>query len=697
MRPVSLKVEGFRSFAELALDLPAGCVSLTGENGAGKSSVIDAIDYALFGPDGRSHDPYVGPHGEMLVELELDHRGDRYRVRRTAGRRATLDVEVRGGPMDDEWAGITLGSVAESQAWLERVLGLTRETLRASALLRQGAGGAFTEATPKDRKRILANALNLTEWAVAADLVGMDRRAAEQERGSLDGTIAVLRDRIAAAGGVDDELVAVRVRHLERSIVLEASEQTRVEYERRLAAAERAVEARARLVETLTSARRESDRLMRERDEHAVAGRELETVRETEQRLAERNERRDAARAELVEMREQTDAYEVARREREALARQGDELLARIRALEERRARVDVDVGGGTCDTCGQALADPAARAHTLNVLNDETVQLVTRRDALRVEHDAITLPPAPDRARLGMLEAEVNALHPIAEQLESVRRRRYVLEELLRRPAPGEAEVAGAAAEVVALETQLDALPNTDVDAARLSLDAARNVEADLRRELDTRAREIGALEQRAETLREDRAALAQRETEHAAASALATELAMLEDAFGRDGVPAWIVEHHALPAIESEANRLLAVLGGPVTRVELRTERELKTGGTRDDALDIVCSTADGERDYGTFSGGERTRVNLALRIALARLLAHRRDADVRMLAIDEPDGLDEQGMSALVEVLRDLVQRGEFETTLLASHVPALRDAFDTAIVVERGPGGSTAVLA
>jgi exonuclease SbcC len=178
----------------------------------------------------------------------------------------------------------------------------------------------------------------------------------------------------------------------------------------------------------------------------------------------------------------------------------------------------------------------------------------------------------------------------------------------------------------------------------------------------------------------------------QRAAAIADLDQLTTLERAFGRDGVPAWIVEQQAIPAIEAEANRILAELGGPVTHVELRTERELKGGGTRD-ALDIVCVTDAGAREYATFSGGERCRVDVALRLGLARLLATRRGAEIRWLALDEPDALDEQGMQALAGVLRGLVQDGVVDSVLLASHVPTLRDSFDASLIVTRNGAGST----
>jgi exonuclease SbcC len=59
---------------------------------------------------------------------------------------------------------LTRETTDATQAEIERILGLTRTTFRASAFLRQGDGAAFTEAQPRDRKAILAEILNLAVY-----------------------------------------------------------------------------------------------------------------------------------------------------------------------------------------------------------------------------------------------------------------------------------------------------------------------------------------------------------------------------------------------------------------------------------------------------------------------------------------------------------------------------------------------------
>lgn len=159
------------------------------------------------------------------------------------------------------------------------------------------------------------------------------------------------------------------------------------------------------------------------------------------------------------------------------------------------------------------------------------------------------------------------------------------------------------------------------------------------------------------------------------------------LQEAFGPKGVQAMIIEA-ALPELETEANRLLGRLSDGRMSVRLDTQRDLKSGGTRE-TLDIIISDELGSRPYELYSGGEAFRADLALRIALSRLLARRAGAALQTLFIDEGFGTqDAHGRENLVDALHMI--KDEFALVLVITHLEELKEQFPVRIQVIKEEG-------
>ncbi len=165
------------------------------------------------------------------------------------------------------------------------------------------------------------------------------------------------------------------------------------------------------------------------------------------------------------------------------------------------------------------------------------------------------------------------------------------------------------------------------------------------------------------------------------------------LEKAFGKDGVPALLIEQ-ALPQIEAKANDLLDRLSNGTMSIRFATQAEYKDK-KRDDlkeTLDILISDGAGLRDYEMYSGGEAFRVNFAIRLALSEVLAGRKGARLQTLVIDEGFGSqDAMGRQRLVEAIN--LVRPDFAKILVITHLDELKDAFPTRIEVEKTGNGST----
>ena len=167
---------------------------------------------------------------------------------------------------------------------------------------------------------------------------------------------------------------------------------------------------------------------------------------------------------------------------------------------------------------------------------------------------------------------------------------------------------------------------------------------------------------------------------------------LKKLERAFSKDGVPAMLIEQ-ALPSIQDEANNILSQLSNYTMSVTFSTQRERKSSRREDkiETLDILISDGAATRDYETYSGGEAFRINFAIRLALARVLARRAGAQVRTLVIDEGFGnQDAEGRQRLIEAIGQVHR--DFDLILVITHLDELKDQFPARIEVEKTPQGS-----
>ena len=161
------------------------------------------------------------------------------------------------------------------------------------------------------------------------------------------------------------------------------------------------------------------------------------------------------------------------------------------------------------------------------------------------------------------------------------------------------------------------------------------------------------------------------------------------LSVAFGKKGVQAMLIET-AIPEIEREANTLLGNMTDNQMHLSFETQRDTKKGDVSE-TLDIKIADALGTRDYDAYSGGESFRVDFAIRIALAKLLARRAGARLETLVIDEGFGSqDAKGRERLVEAITS-VQR-DFRQILVVTHIQELKDLFPVQIEITKKTDGS-----
>lgn len=426
MIPHRLELENFLSYREPAvLDFSAihlACIA--GANGAGKSSLLDAMTWALFGRSrSKSDDDLVNRLAQRRneaaeVRLEFESQGGHYRVirRKQAGKSVMLEFQALAGGR--QWKTLNEGKVRETQAAIERLLQMNYETFVNASFLLQGRADEFTTKTAGRRKEVLADLLGVNRWDIYREAAANRRKETESQLLLLDGRLADIEQELDEEEERRSALTAAKSQ-LEAIAEQRAAQERLVEQLRRV---EMALKQQRQLVENLAG--------NLERSRRSLAQRQAEQERRQEERRAyqELLDQAEAIAADfaawqeaeenLKEWQQKANAYNAIQQEKRphelTLERERSRLLQRQEALQnqaEQIASMEREKAGST-----QELNE--GKAHLLELT--EQIADAGRRE--QAYHQA--------REKLQALQAERRLLEQEAGQLQKQRRRAEQLQQ---------------------------------------------------------------------------------------------------------------------------------------------------------------------------------------------------------------------------------------------------------------------------
>lgn len=516
MRPVRLELEGFSTFRDrVELDFDGiDLVAFTGPTGAGKSTLIDAMTFALYGSVARYDNANrVAPvihqlSAEARVRLDFESGGQTYTAIRVVRRRSSRGREADGATTKearlerveaDGSTTVLAGEVRELNAAVEDLLGLDFAQFTRTIVLPQGEFAAFLRDEQATRDRLLQRLLDLGIY----ERMGQLARSRAKEAGIRLDMLADQRARLAPPA--DEDLTALSAK---RAVLSELSGQLD-RWQEELAGVDAALDPCRARVTTIDEA---AGRLARIVVPDAVDGLDRDLRRTAEDRarldeaMAEAREARDRAaaavtdlpdKADLVRVQSVAEQLTVARADIDDLVAEAEELVERREALgtkvdhEEaalaaaehdlRTARQMADAAewtaalevGAPCPVCHQEVdsvpehdaggAVDAAEQRRVDLqasvkkLNRDLTK-VTERDRLVADE------VARQRERIDLLELQRTTLTGPDDPAEIVA--------LLARVDEADAASRQAAEQVAAVEAQLATVAAAEQAAARAARD---------------------------------------------------------------------------------------------------------------------------------------------------------------------------------------------------------------------------------
>ena len=708
MQPTKIALQNFLSYGDAEVDLTGlNLAALLGHNGAGKSSLVDAITWPLYG-EGRYKDidKYIRQGQETAVaELQFMLAGETYRVIRTRSNKgkgkSTLELaKLSGG----EWEPLSGSTIRETQDKIRDLLRMDYETFVSSCVLLQGEADRFTRATPGERMAIFSQIIGL-------DIYDQLQEAAKAKAREYRDQAAVKR---ATVNNLDTELSG----RAELLLQQDGLKEEKAKLEQQIRDLEIDVEAQEKRVSDLRVKAARADDLEQRKSriarESADIDNQLQNLEQKRNRLQQIIDRGDEIRAKAAELenvkKQLAECEDKATRERalsqdcETLERlvskferqQEAEISGLESALESKRRQAEllnkVPCSGDIQAEC-QLLKSAREAAAEVPILETRLKEL-SEQENPHVEawqqavkaRKAVGYDPALHRE----LRERMPALEKWARVLPELEQAEATMAETLQRAKELQVRRKELLQELDAVTAHLDAIERIAADLRRAEailfgtkqqLKETQEQEQDVAVQLGTVQTRLKDLEAKAEQKKQLEAEVKDlAKEEH-----LYTKLAR-----AYKEIPVLIMEN-ALPDVEDLANELLGRLTNGRISVRFETQKEAKTTGKVSDTLDIIVSDELGERPYEGWSGAERFDVDLSIRLAISKFLAKRAGARIETLIIDEGCScLDQEGQSRFVEAVNLISE--DFKLVLCITHLDSLKEHFPQQVFVSKTPEGS-----
>ncbi len=463
MNPVRLKLSGFLSYRD-PVEIPFEGINLaciSGQNGAGKSSILDSITWALFGKARGKDEEIINSRADAAeVILDFTYENSLYRVQRSKPRNKTAVLEFMIQDDAGRWRTLTESSLRATEDRIQQVLRLDYDTFINASFFLQGKADQFAQQRPGERKHILSNVLGLEIWETYRAQAAKNIRAQESDRNGIAGQLQGIDEELAREPEYQNQLkqLETELGHLTelldtKTAALEAA----VQQENMLKSLQKSLEEKTVRwhsdQQRLDGVQQQLEQRIQEKEKYQQA---LAAAPEIEQEYqAWLKDRQQLEHWEALAARQRA-VTEKRSTQQAVLEKKQAELTTLLNALRQRRT--EVDAKAAETPEIEQSLERLRVEAELLAGQKQHMGELNEQREALRLANSEVDLNLQAVVRELGSLTERIARLGEAEEELCPVCKKPLSVSERQRMVSDLQAEKSGKETRQRELAGQLQA-----------------------------------------------------------------------------------------------------------------------------------------------------------------------------------------------------------------------------------------------
>lgn len=651
----SIELGDFLAHSNTRLEFENGVTVFVGHNGAGKSSIIDAVTFALFGQHTRKSNKGLIKRGanQGFAKVNFSVNGRNFEAARKVDTKGSLSAklsELRDNDRIELAAGERKQFGESMTSEVEKIIGLDFEKLKIASIVQQGELNAIIKAKPKEFKELLNAIIGIDKLDVAIESMKIVNKE--------------FRERIKGKIGYDDTHIEILSRDLERNQnEIEQSIPIKAKLEAEQKNLQKEVEEIRNRIEIDTPKIDKINQLeLRKKELLAYA---KEAIREIQEEISE-NERKIRDCEGCFEQATQKEDWEskISKVEEaiEDTIEKIQEMTNQIVSLKEKlilAAKLQLkDNKCPVCDSNVEKLNPLFQEEHLkeeINTLQDQIFSKGKEKEMYnkkRVEFSE-KLQSARDA------EATLRA-HSISKKEELLKIQEEVKLKKQKIPLTSNnnlVEIAQIDSHAKMIFENIIKLEEETKGFDESEFMELKNTVEIKQRSLSLADQQLGAIIEKISKSEEEVIKIKKASEELSTVKEYMSGLEQIQtNVFNRDGPVATSLRSWALNTISAKASEYLALLNTKIQRIHL-TEK------TRD--ISITCYSKNETLDLESLSGGEQVSVALALRLGMASLLGA---SNLNLMILDEPTThLDAERKKSLVGVLSQLSNISNSESTM------------------------------